>query len=462
MLPMATPYAVPLLRGWIRATLAIAIVLVAVVASSAPRAQTLNVALYPYVPRPRQFETTIRAAWMQVQPNVQLNFINDTNVWDGGYNTDPPPQTDIYVFDAMYFEDFRARGLLVAMAPSEIQNADDFLAYARNAVIVDGKYYAIPQLGCANILFYNVNDPAVANATTLGQLQSTLNQCTYTSEIPPDRRGLMLDMAGRTTNATLYLDIAHSVNGTYPLPLSNAPDPAFIAEQRIMLTLASFWNGTSKSKTPYVRGVWFNGGYGRAFIGFTESMSVMSQTTLSTIGFKVMPLSNTTGEQPLFYVDAIGVNSTTISRGTRDLAVQLANLIAATDTVVASFRSPQSDTNPQYLMSVRHSVFQRLSQQYPVYQRMYQLAQSSNPVAFKLSAEGRSWVQSAGKTIREQVTMNYGCGCDQMAPRPISNNVDAQSVCPGVCSGHGGWNGQWTNQPPASGSGCGCNACPVN
>jgi hypothetical protein len=31
----------------------------------------------------------------------------------------------------MYFEDFRARGLLLAMAPSEIQNADDFLEYAR-------------------------------------------------------------------------------------------------------------------------------------------------------------------------------------------------------------------------------------------------------------------------------------------------------------------------------------------
>jgi hypothetical protein len=30
----------------------------------------------------------------------------------------------------MYFEQFRANGLLVAMAPSEIQNADDFLPAA--------------------------------------------------------------------------------------------------------------------------------------------------------------------------------------------------------------------------------------------------------------------------------------------------------------------------------------------
>ncbi|MDO8534332.1 MAG: thiamine pyridinylase, partial [Xanthobacteraceae bacterium] len=202
MLAFVSRYLAPFLRRRIRAALAVAIVLLATVASPAAWAQSLTVALYPYVPRPSQFEMAIRAAWMQVQPNVQLNFINDLKVWDGGYNTDPPPQADIYVFDAMYLEDFRTRGLLVSMAPSEVQNAGDFLAYARDAVIVNGNYSAIPQLGCANILFYNINDTAIANATTLGQLQSALNQCTYTSEIPPDRRGLMLDMGGRTTNAT--------------------------------------------------------------------------------------------------------------------------------------------------------------------------------------------------------------------------------------------------------------------
>ncbi len=463
MLPMAIHSEISRLRGRIRAALGVAIVLCAALASSAAWAQqTLTVALYPYVPRLSQFEIAIRAAWTPLHPTVPLNFINNLSVWDGGYNTDPPAQADIYVFDAMYFEDFRARGMLVAMDPSEIQNAADFLAYARNAVIVDGKYYAVPQLGCANILFYNVNDTAVATATTLGQLQSALNRCTYTSEIPPDRRGLMFDMAGRTTNASLYLDIAHSVNGTYPLPQPSTPDSAFIANQKTMLTLASYWNGMSANETPYVRGQWFSSGYGRAFMGFSEEMSGMSATTLSSIGFKVMPLSNTTGQPALFFVDAVGVNTTTVARGTRALSVQLANVIAATDTVVASFRAPQAGTNPQYLMSVRNSVFQSLAQQYPIYQRMYQLAQTSNPVAFKLNAAGRGWVQANGGTIRHDVTTNYSCGCDQTSSQPIYGNVQAQSICPTVCNAHGGWNGQWTNQPPAPGSVCGCNVCPVN
>jgi thiamine pyridinylase len=430
-------------------------------AQTRAQTQTLTVALYPYVPRMAQFETAITAAWRQVQPNVQLNFINDSAVWDGGYDKDPPAQADVYVFDAMYFEQFRTNNYLVAMAPNEIQNPGDFLSYARDAMIVGGNYYAIPQLGCANILFYNVNDAPVANATTIGQLQGALKQCTFTSEIPPDRRGLMLDMAGSTTNATLYLDIAHSVNGIYPLPQPAQPDANYIADQKTMLDVSSFENVTSQNPDGYVRGVWYSQGYGRAFMGFTETMSEMSPSALATIGFKVMPLSDTTTNRPLFYVDAVGVNTTTAARGTRNLAVQLANVIASTDVVVASFQAPNSGTNPQYLMSVRNSVFQKLGQQYPIYQRMYRLAQSSNPLAFKLNANARAWVKATAVNIRSAVRANYICGCDVKASRPIMNNADAQNVCPTVCTAHGGWSGQWTNQPPAPGSVCGCNTCPV-
>jgi thiamine pyridinylase len=442
------------------ATLALALTVAS--ASTASLAQSLTVALYPYVPRIDQFQSAITTAWQQVQPNVPLTFINDMTVWDGGYNTNPPAQADVFVFDAMFFDQFRAQNNLDAMAPNEVQNAADFLAYARDAVIVNNTYYAIPQLGCANILFYDTNDQPVANATTLGQLQTALNQCTFTSKIPPDRRGLMLDMAGRTTNATLYLDVAHSVTGVYPLPQPQQPDPTYIADQKTMLNISSYWNITADDPNAYIRGVWYSQGYGRAFMGFTETMSNMTPQALAAIGFKVMPMSNTTTNRPLFYVDAIGVNTTTAQRNTRALAVQLANVIASTEVVVNSFRSNGPNTNPQYLMSVRNSVFQQLGQTYPIYQRMYQLAQQSNPLAFKLDANARTWTSTAGGTIRTAVRTNQICACDQPASRPIMNNADAQNVCPGTCQNHGGWNGQWTNAPPVTGSVCGCAACPVN
>lgn len=449
-------------RSTVRAALSVLLLLVMGAWASA-RAETLTVALYPWVPRVDQFEYAIRVAWKQVNPNVPLTFIKDFNTWDGGYSTEPPKQADVFIFDAMYLEDFRARGLLTAMDPAEIKDASDFLDYARKAVIADGKYWAVPQLGCANILFYRKDDAAIANANTLGQLNAALKQCTYTSEIPPDRRGFMVDMNGGTTNATLYLDIAHSVNGLYPLPEPAKPDPAYIADQRIMLAMASYWNAKSEDETPYARARWFDQGYGRAFMGFSELMSVMSPATLANIGLKVMPLSDTIGHQKLFYVDAVGVNPATVARGTRALAVQLANTIAATETIWHSFRQPKpGEGNPQYLMSVRNSAFQKLAAAYPIYQRMYELARTSDPVAFKLDASGRNWVKAIKGEIIAQSVAHYSCGCDQKAPRPIGNNADAKAVCPLACEASGGWNGNWTNAPPAPGFVCGCNACPVN
>jgi thiamine pyridinylase len=462
---MSCSKAFPCLARARQAFLTIVVALVpALLPLPADAQETLTVALYPYVPRVDQFESAIRQAWQKVQPAVGLDFIKDEKEWDGGYKKDPPARAHVYVFDAMYFEQFRTKGLLVDMAPSEIHHTDDFLPYARDAVIVDGKYHAVPQLGCANILFYNVNDTALANATTLTQVQSALRQCTYTSEIPPDRRGLMLDMLGSTTNATLYLDIAHSANGRYPLPQPTTPDTSYIANGKTILALSSFLDITSPNPDAYVRGTWYSEGYGRAIVGFTETMSAMSSTALATIAFKVMPLSDTTGNPPLFFVDAVGVNKSAVGddKHKRGLAVQLADIIAATDTMVASIRAAQPGKNPQYLMSVRNSVFQELEKDYPIYGRMYQLAQASRPVAFKLDEHARDWALAQGGTIRTEVRKNYACGCDQTAPRPIADDVDAHSVCPSVCNRHGGWNGQWTNQPPAPGSVCGCNTCPVN
>ncbi|MEA2884429.1 MAG: thiamine pyridinylase [Bradyrhizobium sp.] len=456
---IATPRILP--ASGRRALLALAVVLVSEVFPVAAFAVTLKVALYPYVPRLDQFETAIREAWSTAEPTVPLTF-TAPGEWDGGYKKDPPNDVDVYVFDAMYFEYFRQQNL-VAMDPAEVLNKDDFLPYARQAVLVDDKYYAIPQLGCANILFYNKDDAAIANAATLEQLQGVLGKCTFTSEIPPDKRGLMLDMAGSTTNATLYLDIAHSVNGTYPLPKpSQPPNASYITNQKAMLNMSSFWDITSENPDAYIRGVWYSQGYGRAFMGFTETMERMTPQALDGIGFKVMPLSNVVTNPPLFYVDAIGVNTTSVQRNTRDLAVKLANVIASADVVVASFRKRQQDTNPQYLMSVRNSAFTSLGNDYPIYKRMHQLATSSNPVAFKLDHSVRSWMPDFANTVRTEVRANYACGCDQVSGETIANNAAAPPICAAVCQNHGGWNGEWTNQQqPTPRSVCGCKACPL-
>lgn len=424
----------------------------------------LTVALYPWVPRLSQFQVALEAEWQKVQPDITLNFL-PASQWDGGYANDPPKNADVYVFDAMFFDYFRQQNWLEPMSAGEIQNLADFVHYAIDGVKVGDQFYAIPQLGCANILFYKKSDAALAQATTLSAVAQTLQQCTYTSAIPPDQRGLMVDMAGGTTDAALYLDAAHSLTGQYPFPLpknQSEINPHAIGNMRKLLAMASYENGAANPPAAYQRAAWFSNQWGRAVIGYTESMSAMSAQTRGQISFKVMPLSDQ-GNPPVFYADVIAVNTTAKQRGTRELAVQLANVMAAADTVQASIGPGTGNPTPQYLMATRPSVFTALGKSFPLYNDMFALIAANNPIMFKLSDQSRTWLGNMKNTIRTDAFSNYACACDYPATRTIANNQLAPAICNATCAAHGGWNGQWTNQYPAaqSGSVCGCKSCPA-
>jgi thiamine pyridinylase len=275
----------------------------------------------------------------------------------------------------------------------------------------------------------------------------------------------MIDVAGSTTDAALYLDMAHSLTGLYPLPLPGSPSDLnrdAIANMRALVAMASYRNGTAEeSDDAYPRATWFTKGWGRAFVGFTESMSAMSEETRNNIGFKVMPLSDAS-TNALFYADVIGVNPATRKRGTRNLAVDLANVMAASATMIASI-GPDAGKAPQYLMATRPSVFESLGKSSPLYNDMFALIGKNNPVMFRLGPQSRSWLKSMKGTIRAEALRDNPCGCDFPAAQWIAGESAAASICEATCANNGGWDGQWTNQPPpASGkSFCGCVSCPT-
>jgi thiamine pyridinylase len=277
----------------------------------------------------------------------------------------------------------------------------------------------------------------------------------------------MLDMGGKTTNVSLYLDTTHGLTGQYPFPLPSSPselNPEAIDNLQELLAMASYENGTNDSIGAYERSEWFSEGWGRAVMGYTESMSAMNAGTLENIGFKVMPLSQEDESYPaILYADVIGVNTTTVARGTRDLAVQLANTIAASETMVLSIGPDGNRPSPQYLMATRPSVFQTLEQSFPLYGEMYNLITDNDPIMFKLAPNSHEWIASMGNTIRGEVREDYPCGCDYPTTALIIDNSMAPPICQATCANHGGWSGQWTNQyPTAQGTSvCGCNACPT-
>ncbi|NEO55809.1 MAG: thiamine pyridinylase [Okeania sp. SIO3B5] len=429
----------------------------------------LKVGLYPYVPRIEQFETAIKTAWEKVEPDISLKFLS-AKQWDGGYYIKEPLKTgaDVYVFDAIFFDHFKDKGWLLAMSASEISDdsIDDFVDYAIEGVKDGNSYYAIPQLGCANILFYRKTDTKLANATNLKKINQALGQCTYTSDIPPDKRGLMLDMSGGTTNATLYLDTVHSINGKYPFPLPQDESQLnfdAVNNMRDLLGMASYENATDSQppeKSSYQRAKWFSDGYGSALIGYTEAMSAMSQETRNNIDFKVMPLSEKDENYPaVFYADVIAVNPNTKHPNE---AVKLAKIMASKETMVASIGKDDNYDYPQYLMANRDSVFEKLKDQDPLYNKMQNLIDENDPIMFKLNENSRDWLSSMKDTIKFEAREGYSCGCDRNAVEQISYNDDAPGICKKTCADYGGWNGQWTNDTPAAPkdtSVCGCNAC---
>lgn len=418
----------------------------------------LTVGLYPWVPRPQQFQQALTQAWQKLGTGVELKFAS-ADEWDGGYDKNPSADLDVYVFDAMYLDLFKARGWLEPIAASEVSNPDDFVDYAKRGLREGDRFLALPLLGCTNVLFYRKGDQALEQARTLGEVQQALRSCSYTSPIPPDPRGLMIDLSSGITTANFYLDAQHDIDGRYPLPLPWSREqfaPPAMESVRTLLAMASYENATGKLKNSYQRGAWFDH-YGRALVGYTETMSAMSPATRDAIGLKVMPLGNGLG-QPLFYADAVAVNPATKQRA---LAVKLANLLAEHDTVVASIGQDAQNAYPQYLMAARSSVFSTLEKQFPIYRDMHKLITDNRPVLFKVNKFSKDWLGAMAPAIKRQVRADYACGCDARVQGVISDQTEAARVCPGLCSGSGGWNGQWSNRKPVEGAVCGCRSCPA-
>lgn len=101
----------------------------------------------------------------------------------------------------------------------------------------------------------------------------------------------------------------------------------------------------------------------------------MGEEGRKEVEFKLMPLSGHDG-MALFYADVAAINSRVGAK--RALAVELANLMTSTEVMLASLGpTPQADF-PQYLMPVRHSVFRRLVEVDPLYDRMQRLVEQSS------------------------------------------------------------------------------------
>lgn len=406
-----------------------------VVDPNAPIA-TLRVGLYPYVPRVSQFQAAISAAWKQLQPRVALQFV----YWDGGYGQLPSADLDVFVFDAMFLDDFRERGLLRGVRPAELLKPNDFLPYTLRDVMVERQYHGIPMLGGAEFLIYRKGDEDLEQITTLSQLVNALGTCSYSSPGPPEQRGLMVGMAGAVANARLYFAAATAATSQWPLPLpwgAGQFDRFAVNSLQTLLQAGSYYNSTLSFTDPYQRARWFAQGRGRALAGPSDLLAALGPA-LGEVDLTLLPLSDDPVARRLFYAQLIGIHPQSRYPA---WSLELANLMSSTEVLVASL-APYGGQPAQYLMPVRRSALRELGRSDPLYRKMAQAADRARPFLLHLGPRVRQWLGQAPEELRRQVRHNYPCGCDQPVSH-IAGQRDAGQKCLATCGRHDGWTGQW-------------------
>ncbi len=393
-------------RAWVLAGVVISCFIIVASCShatgnlSSTSATTLNIALYPYVPRLDEFKQAVTEAWAKVQPDVNLNYVD----WDC-YSQDPPKDLDVFVFDGIFLDDFASKGYLAALTPGDIEDSNDFLHYAMDDSKVHNTYYGIPQLGCANLLFYRQGDTPLAQAGTLEQVYRVLGKCANPSIPPPQGNSLLVDLSGGTTDACLYLETVQEINHKYtpdpPLPSADKLDKQAVTNLQSLVYMGCKEQVEYSSANSYQRAAWFGAGLGRAAIGFTESMSAMGDAR-KTAGFRLMPLANK-NDVHLFYIDLVGMNAAVTDPTRKSLALKLANLAASSNVLVASIGPTLGYDYPQYLMPVRKSVFTALGKDDPIYQRMYELVSTSHPHMFRIGPNSKQWLSANKRAIKQTI-----------------------------------------------------------
>lgn len=363
---------------------------------------TLNIALYPYVPRLDQFEETISDSWKQKHPDIALNFVE----WDC-YSEDPPEDLDVFVFDAIFFQYFVSKGYLKPMDLDEIDDWTDILEYALEGSQISGTYYGIPQFGCTNLLYYREDDEELKKANTLSEVYGVIGNCSYTGVWPPPGEGLMVDLSGGTTDSCLYLATVELLNCQYTLnptlPDADHLNRDAVANLQTLVKMAGRDQAAYSEKQPYERALRFGEGSGRATVGFTESMSVVGEECLERIEFKLMPFTDSQCDFSFFYIDIISINSKISDPKREDFALELANLVGSSGVMTDSLKAWKGHDSPQYLLPVRKSVFVNLQNEYPLYGRIYGLVQQSNPKTFQIGPTSKEWLKQNKDGIKEQI-----------------------------------------------------------
>lgn len=341
------------------------IILISVNHVSAQDHNVLTLGLYPHVPDLSRFKSVISEKWKQRHPEVLLEFSD----WDC-YSGTLPEKADVFVYDAVYMNDYLKQGLLLPLTKSDIKDIDDFFPFVMDVCSVEDEFYAVPEFLCSEFLYTRKSDTELNDIENIRELYEVIGELDLNEGLLPLNEGLLVSIPSKL-NASFWLVQAlvdaeqAELSVLFPLDPDKIPKEASDSLWMIR-EMAGFEDMTlnTENNGPYIFGEWFTDGVGRAYIGFSEAMSVMGDST-EDLDFRLYSMTEDKNI-PLFYADLASVNAK-INEEKRALAIELLNLITGTEVFVRASSPIEPDQSYQYLLSARESVYKELGKSDPIY-----------------------------------------------------------------------------------------------
>ncbi|HEY2479162.1 MAG TPA: thiamine pyridinylase [Solirubrobacterales bacterium] len=370
---------------------------------------TLNVALYPFIPNPPKYQATVEQAWAETGSPFKI-----------GWSTyepykEPPPETlDLFAFDCMFIDELLAKEKIEPIDISEVDELMDLMEFAvANTAVGETTLGGIPYLGCVSTLFYRATDKELDQPETFSipGLFGVMKTAQYKTERPQPGEGLMIGLDGKTTDASLYAAAWRSLkNVWWPTPMPMPMPPTVEREILKGFFYLREMAGAAQAKFPDETGLqrvaWMEEGYGRALVGFAESMAFFQPQLLGQIRLRPLPTSvGPSPEATPFYTDAMGLRPN-MPAAKRAAALQLANLIASEPVFVAACGTAAEGC--QYLTPTRQSSMDTMLASAEVVGKYMELAtiiegSIYEPTPFRLGVGVSQWAPAIGARLINEI-----------------------------------------------------------
>ena len=313
---------------------------------SGRKAESLTYALFPYLPDVEYYQELVERRWAEIEPDIRLVCAD----WDC-YTGEAPEGIDVLMYDAVMQDALIGSGWIRPIDKDDVRDAGDLFPFAVDGLTADGRLYGIPVFLCGNFLIYDRGCDVLAKAEHITDLADESEFLVIGSEDPETRaeyvREIRADTAGDADPA--------AGNG------ADRTDAILALIDRLAI------DAHAQDQPEQIARA-YDAGKGMGYISFSETMRFLERRGPMT---DIKSVSFGDGEnRPCMYVDAVSVTSG-VDGQRYEKCIELMNVIAEADILTSL--SVQNG-KPQYLLLARKSAYAALTEQFPLYGKLEEIA----------------------------------------------------------------------------------------